>query len=374
MPRQISKEIILLILSFLLISFTISFALWNVGFNVIQPNPAGSVAETAAAIWDEHTISRRDFAKVQQDMIDQSKSHPDTLFWQDVFAIGIDGTLYPKHPLLASILAAPFYGLFGNLGFWIFNQVVLFLLFVGIFKLAKPITSDNNLPIFLVLISMGTSIFLGSYFFSYDIVGVLLVVWSFAVVGKKHFIAGLLLALSLYIRITHLVFLPFLLICFPVSKKNISLILSGFLLGLFPLLVFNFLLWGDALSGPYARTEHYFKGQVVFTPSYHSLNSFSLENFLTNIGTKLFSLNEGMISVNPLFAVALIGIFYCSKHPQRRFILSCFFAGLTYTLLMLSYSYWIGAGGRRFVLPAVFLISLAVIPLIEKFSAKLKRN
>ena len=69
---------------------------------------------------------------------------------QDFFSIGSDGNLYPKHSILFAALSAVFYGVFGEVGFWILVQVGLFALLAGVYRLSRRASSALATAIALI--------------------------------------------------------------------------------------------------------------------------------------------------------------------------------------------------------------------------------
>ena len=105
------------------------------------PDPASSVAATARHFWNTGNLRGPRFQELYHDFAEKSRSHPRDSLWQDTFSLGTDGALYPKHTILVSVLSAPFYGLFGDIGFWILSQLALFLFLAGVYRLSTEVSS-----------------------------------------------------------------------------------------------------------------------------------------------------------------------------------------------------------------------------------------
>src|SRR5690606_38813320 len=100
-------------------------------------HPGVAVAETAKHFWRTGSLERPEFSQIRDWCRRQSLSDTGSRYTPDVYAVAHDGRLFPKHCWLVSVLAAPFYGLAGNAGLWLFNQAALFLLFCGMYTMAR---------------------------------------------------------------------------------------------------------------------------------------------------------------------------------------------------------------------------------------------
>lgn len=337
---------------------------------MLPEGPYLQVTKTAKYLWDNHSLNRPDFSDLYDKYAQESKQQPDRILYQDVFVMGIDGKLYPKHAILISLLAAPFYGLFGDFGFWFFNQCSLFFLLYSAFAITCYLSSRRGGIGVILLLCFGTSLLGHSYTFSFDLLGACFVIAGCSLMRTWPVLGGLVSALSVYIRVTNVLYFPFLFLMWRAnSKRLISREMiqraSGFALGLLPLLLLNWLLWGSPISTPYHRLVFFQDGEALIGPYFHE---FGWSYLQIDWWKKLFDKHCGLLLFNPaLLLLPWLG-HRLWKHPARREFCLCFSALLVNSAMIFSYSNWSASTlGNRFLLPAVVL---GIIPLLVLFDTQ----
>lgn len=338
------------------------------------PNPYVSTAETAKDLWDLGTLERPHFRVLQRHFLELSRIHPEKTYRPDVFSETLDGRLMPKHPVLPSILVAPFYGLLGPAGIWLFEQFVIGVVLVCLYRIASGMSGPGEAFWVAVLVAIGTNlIWYYSYTFSYDLLGAALVLAGLVVLPLRPLAAGCLWGLSLHLRITHVLLFPFLLAaCHPPRRGCWSAWLRctlGCLAVVAPLWAVNHLVYGDALRGAYARAVNLRQGVVLLDrDSMHFSPVYFREAAL-----RLFGGRESLLVTYPVLVLLPLALWGLLPGGAARTKAAWLLAGGAFSILVhLGYSYWFGAGGDRFVLAAVLVMSAALAPALMRL--RLRRN
>lgn len=334
---------------------------------MLPEGPYQQVTQTAKYLWENHSLNRPDFQEMYERFSAENKRQPGLIFYQDIFSLGGDGKLYPKHPIIISFLAAPFYGLFGEFGFWLFNQCSLFFLLASAFAITCRLSSRRGAVGVMILLCFGTALLGHSYTFSFDLLGACFVVAGCSLMRTWPVLGGVVSALSVYIRVTNILYFPFLVFIWSDSSESVfcasmSRRIVGFLLGLVGLLLLNWYLWGSPLTTPYHRMVFFRDGEPLIGPYYHELG---WTYFQSQWGKKLFDTRCGVLLFNPALLLLPLLARRIWKHPARRELSLALTAALVNSLLIFSYSNWSASTlGNRFLLPAVVL---GIIPLLVLF-------
>jgi hypothetical protein len=369
----------------LFFSCTVALIKWQLGIPFLSTVEAGGVlypgtpsiatAMTARHFWETGSFSQPVFAEARKLAIRLSKAEPGKVIIPDLYATGRDGTLWPKHCLLISILAAPFYGLLGVAGIWLFNQLLLFGLFCAMLKLAGEIAGERPAFYACTLFTLLSNIFWGySYTLSYDVLAAACILGGMALFPRHPFTSGLLWAASLWIRATHLFFLPF---AAAIAVRHLRLkpdspemrkLAGGLVLGCLPWIAFNAVVFGHPIGGAYQASDYFLNGE-----SHPDLQThvFQLHYLLDGWKTRLFGFPEGLFSGNPVY-LALLFLPFTLRHPMRfpLWMLSAAAAGFAF--LMLCFSYWERCGGDRYVLASTALMVLPLAAFVEAAMQKIE--
>lgn len=330
---------------------------------VLYPrNPYVSTAETARHFWDFGTVERRAFHDLRSFFLQESAKQPGVAYHQDVFSLSLDGRLLPKHPLLPSILGAPFYGLAGTAGFWLMEQLVIVALALSGYRIARSMAGELPSLAASALLIFGTKVFwFYSWSFSYDLLGASLILGGLALLPGRPVLTGLLWGLALHIRITHGILFPFLLLAchpwrgtLPTAWTRCTLACLAVAL---PHLAYSAICFGDVLRGSYSRVPVFHQGtEWLDAESMH----LAWRHFL-EAGSRLWGAgHESVLIAYPALLVLPWALGQLAKRGTesslRRKALWMVTGALASLLLHLSYSYWIGSGGDRFVLAAACVV------------------
>lgn len=364
------------------IVFTIIFIIFSISTNVarensktsfVQSTASGHVIHTAIALSKGEGLANKKFKQENLNMLTRSKEASNLIFRPDMYSIGLDGQFYPKHPILISILAVPFYLIGGEIGVWVLSQIILFFLFLAILVFSKQYSS-STIAFFLGIFAMIYSelILIHCAGLSWDLLGAALISWAFIFKKWKYRILPyLMLALSCYLRMTHLFFLPFLLIFPWTGKIKVSFYdLIKFFLFLAPHLIFQWYIWGSPLTGPYSNLPHYVKGEMYIISGLKD-HKFSLVTLLNGFEERLFFGEHAILKKIPtLLILPFLAFFTFRRKKLINDISILWLASFGYLLLFLSYHYWEGAYGFRFVYPSYVLCFVILASSLQTYISK----
>ena len=349
---------------FVLPSVIVSCFLWSYGFSSLpETSPPARVAEASRSLVNNGTLAAPEYLKFTSDFRAEAISSGHAIE-QDVFAVGRDDKLYPKHSILSAIIGAPFYAIFGNSGFWILQQLCLLFIFISLSRLSTRKT--QVLLIFVYLLTQTLSGF-HTHVFSYDLHGVALLLGGMALLSSNSFFGSMLSALTIFIRPAYLILIPFAVYARGGTKREYLLRLLGLSAGLGFFMLTNQLIFGSPFTTAY-QAAAYILPDGSFVLDTHPLG-FSLQTLLSDWGKKLFSLEVGALPYNLALILWPLAIWQTIK-AKDRFLLITSAGALIYTLFIFSYQFWDASpAGNRFLLPAVYLMAL---PILRNFQPKFR--
>jgi len=325
------------------------------------------------------TLERPEFYRLYAYFIEESRIHRDRTYRQDVFTEAADGRLLPKHPVIISVMAAPFYGWMGQVGFWVFQQLVLLALIISLYRVARDLAGPEAALLTCALAAAGTNlVWYYSYNFSYDIPGTMFIMAGLSYLKRYPLLAGTLFALSLYVRAANVVVLPFLVLaCWPPGTdfrgilRPWILVMSGFLAVILPYLALNHLIYGDALKGNYSLIPVFAQGKVLYDVE---TTDFSWRFFREEALARLWGHPESVLYAYPGLFVSILSLPWILRLPgrERRFAVLLFLAGCSMIVLFFCYSGWLKAHGDRYVLPAAFLMLIPTALVFRRLSNALQ--
>jgi len=137
--------------------------------------------------------------------------------------------------------------------------------------------------------------------------------------------------------------------------------------------LYNTLVWGGPFSTSYARMLEFRDGEAILTP-FRVRVSPDATVFVSDWSRKLVG-EAGLLPYNLCLIGLPIALVSLRRAPVVNFHLWCLGAALVYTLYIFSYQQWmVSHHGNRFLLPAIYLYLLSLIPaiaeLIERLRAK----
>jgi len=86
------------------------------GVSHLPVGPSRAMSEVTKSVWSTGSVCPELFTRVY-DQARELRYRAQSEVWQDVFALSIDGRIVPKHAPLSSLVAVPFFAIFGDRGF-----------------------------------------------------------------------------------------------------------------------------------------------------------------------------------------------------------------------------------------------------------------
>ena len=347
-------------LLFLLPSVIVSCFLWSYGFSSLpDTSPPARVAEASRSLVNNGTLAAPEYLKFADDFRSEAISSGQAIE-QDVFAVGRDDKLYPKHSILSAVVGAPFYAIFGNSGFWILQQLCLLFIFISLSRL-----STRSAPVLLIFVYLFTQTLSGfhTHVFSYDLHGVALMLGGMALLTRNSFFGAMLCALTIFVRPAYLILIPFAVFARVGTNREYCVRLVGLIVGLGIFMLSNQLIFGSPFTTAY-QAAAYILPDGSFVLDTHPLG-FSLQTFLSEWGKKLFSLEVGALPYNLALIFWPLAIWQIIK-TRDRFLFVTSLGAIIYTLFIFSYQFWATSPvGNRFLLPAVYLMILPILRILQ---------
>jgi hypothetical protein len=354
------------LVSVCLISLTFSGIGYLQGLPFLSVGPPLYTAEVTQSLWHTHSLRPERFDQIYREASDLSRTAGAEV-WQDVFALDRRGGLAPKHALLSSVIAVPFYAIFGKLGFWVLQQLLFVWLLYSLYAIATRL-AGRSLPLTTIVVSMILSpLLLHSHGFSSELHGCALVLGGLNMIHRRQFFGAFLMSLSILVRPSYiLLVIP--LVCAvyrhtPEWHREILRRSVGVAFGLGIVFMLNYILWGDSFATAYQRLPSFRNGELFI--STHPVG-FDLETFLSDWPAKLWG-ETGVFPVTScLFLLPLVVI--SLRHQRDRWFEGvCLSTALLYTLYIFSYQMWMVTGpGNRFLLTATCLCIPSCIAFLAR--------
>ena len=333
------------------------------GLEVLPQGPAVAIAEVTRSIANHGSMSPQYFADVFTEASTLSKVQS-TYVWQDVFSISEAGVLVPKHSIFSSVFAAPFYLIFGELGFWIMQQLFFLLLLVATYQIVKQSTgSARPWATLITTLLLSQSIFY-CYSFSYDLHGAALVMAGLWALPTFPLLGAVIMALSIFVRPSFvLLVLPLLMASISLKDiKSATRIILGAALVAACFGLYNNYNWGSPLLTAYSSLPRFMNGEML-VKGHHM--GFDFKELCSNWGEKLFS-SKGLLPFNlALLALPVLVLRMLKTGSRQHWIWMC--TVLAYTTFIFSYKYWwTTSGGNRFLLPAIYLYIVLLLIYVPR--------
>lgn len=363
MRAELNKPVTLIkgLLILLVLQMVVSLVFYLKGLTSIPEGPILRMAEASRSVWSEYSLSSPRYLELHNFLMQKSRSDCQR-YWQDVYSLAVSGQFYSMHCPLLSILAAPFYGLFGDFGFWLFAQIMTALIVISLLRLARRF-SGKLLLAHVLLIGVGTPILLYAPYFSHDLFGTMLIICGVDLLTVWPIWGALCLGTAVFVRPSHIMFLP--LLAFAYSGEKRSRVSQDIFLGAFlPVAIFfyfNHAFWGSVLTTTYARMPNYHCGEIGY---YQAI--MRLDIFLSDWWAKLFGSPYGFLTFSP--GLFLVPWAFIKSWSTREFwywivlLATC----LAQIVLTFSFDGWaVSDAGSRYLLPVSCLLLMPVFQAIR---------
>jgi hypothetical protein len=270
-------------------------------------------------------------------------------------------------------MAAPFFGVFGNTGFWVFPQMSILLLLFSTYRIGCEICRKDVGLALLISVGLLTQTLLHSYMFSYDLPLTALLICGLDLLRSRPFLGGFISSLSVFARPSCLVLLPFLLGAWPeVVHKRRDILSAVFGIGtvLVLFLLVNHILWGNPFETSYHHVPAFDRGNIV---PYPHPTGVDVGVLVSNWSSKLFGFDVGLLRYNWALMMFPLVLWTLRHHPARMFLAVTMGAAITYAAYIFAYPMWFETiWGNRFLFPTVYLYLFSFLAFTEKIRSKLR--
>ena len=283
---------------------------------------------------------------------------------QKQIALGRSGAWYPKHPILMSIAAAPFYALFGVGGFLLFNQIVWLSVGALLWAICRRHAPPAMSTLAVLLVMEGSFLRDYPYNFSPDLFSAAIVlagIWL--ILQEREFTGGLALGISALAKVTNL-FLAVLvatLLWLRRPRKRSAWACAGLLPGAGLWMMLNLAMFGGVATTGYDRTLVLAQG----VPTVVSHKGFFDVPLAEGIMGQLLDPRVGLLTTSPLLLLALPGFVPLFKRSRWEGLLIVAICEFLFFLFS-TYRWWSTSHyGNRFLMVPVALMALPMSLVLE---------
>ena len=286
-------------------------------------------------------------------------------------ALGRDGQWFPKHSLLMSVLAAPFYALFGMPGFAIFGLLILGMLAMAFFCLARLVAPRLPSAAAALLLIAGTFLRQYDYNITPDLLAALVAALGlFLLLRGRDLGGGCVFGVAVFAKLTNLFLLPFawIYVFLCRGRRGLGRSIAAAAVPLSFLLLLNQVLFGSPLITSYDRNVLSQDGALTVV-SHRGQFDRALWEGLPGM---LLDRDHGLIPTSPALWLALPGLALMWRSHRREAALTIVL-GEFYLLLFATYRYWATTRyGNRFLILLLILAAAPMALALEWSAARVK--
>jgi 4-amino-4-deoxy-L-arabinose transferase-like glycosyltransferase len=271
---------------------------------------------------------------------------------------------------------------------------------VLIYKISKRFTTEKYSLLMALAYGIGTIAFINALHFMIHSLATFLSFFSFFILftqkdaeWKKFGLAGFLAGFAIVVdQLNLLIALPLLFYAFYVNKKKSVLFLSSLVIGVMPLLIYNFLNFGNPLTLALAHIDRSIFNTAnpeTFSFSGKSLEkkffeaSFDLTRILEFFHFKsnpnpyvmlrlLFYPYRGLFVYSPILFLSFIGMILMFKKQRAEVVIILFTLFSFLYIISMRSSWWGGyCFGPRYLLPVVPFLTFPIALIFKKNTSKL---
>jgi hypothetical protein len=294
-------------------------------------------------------------------------------------SLGKGGQWYPLHEWLLSLLAVPFYFLFGVNGTLLCNMVMSFLTGFFIYKVCAEFYSPVISLISATLTFSSSMLLHYSYSFSIDVLGVLFFTISwYMMCQKKWVLAGVWFSLMVMGRNLYVIVLPAFILyiilseCKNKSLKNFNYLPSiQFLLAGAPLGILFFFQNYYMFGSPFTSAYHFWIDYDPLTDQIFTRSHSFDKSFYAGLSEILFSPKNSIWSGIPLLPLGMIfGV--RNLNGKSSPLIYLIFSVIVILVLFLSLyvNAFPGGVGNRYLISIVPLSALLLCGAVESVFQK----
>ena len=281
-------------------------------------------------------------------------------------SIAADGRWVPKHPIVMPLLSIPFFAIAGDTGLLAFNLLQLALLTSIMWLLARGGATPVAASIATIIFTIGTMLRPAAYNWSPDVLATLLTMAALlALFRHRTSTSAILIALSVWAKITNLMVVPLLAIyaVWTSTRAEWQRFVGVTAIGLGTIALWQWQLFGSPLVTPYDRViESVANGIATIEPSHRT---FFDVNIFQGVWAQLTDRRMGLLASAPPLAAAALGLLplYRRQAAMTTLIVSVMAAQI---LTFGSYRLWEESNfGHRFLLTVVALGAIPFAALID---------
>ncbi len=332
--------------------------------NYLPEGPAFAIGEVSKNLWQNGSVSPTYFYEMYKVIQEESRSSGNQ-YWQDIFSLGINGELYPKHSLISSMIGAIFYGVFGDWGFVIFQWICFLSILYAVISLSNQINRADNLTAATLILCLGTPLVGYVLAYSYDLHAVALLLVGLNLAQKRPLWGAAVMSLAVFVRPS------LLLLSFPLAFVNVredntmrskmdAFWGSSLIIALW--FFCNYLCWGSIFETAYSRVIGFDGGNPYL--SKHPIG-FNWQVFIASWDSKIWGA-AGIFPYSFVFVALPWSIFTAITGKKWNQIIMIV-AGIAHTCYVFSYEMWhVSDFGNRLLLPVPVLFSILTTQLINK--------
>lgn len=283
-------------------------------------------------------------------------------------ALDKNNRLVPIHSLLFPLSTIPLYLLFNSMGLLIFNVLCVMGIMVLIYLLNRLFFNKSISLITTFLFATGTLFFDYTYNYSPDVFSTLLVIAALlALLKRKTIISLFLLGLSVWAKLSNLIFFPFFL-CYLVitvyqgyPKKYLFASLAAFLIPILIIGFLNFSIFGSPFTTGYDRMV--IKGYKMIDSDFKYRFG---QPLLTGVFLQLFDKRNGLIPTCPILLFVIPGLFCFKRCRQKKEFILILLLALSQFFLYSKDIHWNRSHfSNRYLMTTVALSSVFVSNFIK---------
>lgn len=326
---------------------------------LIQEGPAQQQLRVMQTIINSHSIQAPQFKDAHEHLLAKS-SATGRAYYQDMYVLGSAGQLFPKHALLHTLIATPFFATLGELGLWLFNQLVYILLMISCYRIYRSVSGRPLRLGFVAIVAIGTQSIWQSYGFSYDLFIACLIICGLDLTQHRPFWGALVMGLSIAIRSSCVLLVVPLLFSWKSrhSAREIALAIFGTGVALLVFFAQNWWMFDTPLTHPYSHIPAYSSGEMMTLD--HPVG-FDIDTFLSDWSAKFFGAGEGLILWNLILLALPWALWHARRSEERWFLYTLSFAALLNALYIFSYPMWsITEYGNRYLMASIFLWAISI--------------
>lgn len=286
--------------------------------------------------------------------------------WSNV-ALGRDGKRLPKHPIWMPLLSTPLFWAFGLHGTLIFNVLLIGLVAVGAFAVARRHASTSAAALAALALPLATGVRDHAYDYHVDVLMLALFVGGMALMqARRGLWAGVLIGVTVMLRPTALLWVPALALILAAERdwRTLRAALFGGAIPLAILAAANSWLYGMPWWSGYNRVLVVVDGQPQIA---EVTNWFSvpLDEGLENLWQGPYGVRHRLT----FMAAALPGLLILFRR-KPGYAVPAAFTALGSVLLFATYVWY----GSRFLWPSCALLVPALAVTFDEVEKRLRRR